>query len=200
MKYLAADIRSIDKFQETLKGVFSNADLSIILNSNYKQLFDRIRYLIKNEALLKATRGFYVTPKWDPQVLAQRINPESYISGPTILAEQLLIGTIPQNKVYSVKKGNPKEYRTNNIILQFNSISPNVYMGFAAIDGIKKATPEKALLDTLYFYQSGERYFFNIYQDISVSSIDQEVFLELLDNYNNPKFKAFAHDYITKRY
>ena len=66
-------------------------------------------------------------------------------------------------------------------------------------NGVRYATVEKALLDTLYFHQKGHSFSFNIYEDIDISQIDQNHFFLLLKNYNNPRFITFVKGYISDR-
>ena len=97
MKYLLQDIKKIEEVAEVQRGVFSIADLTILLNVEGQFLYNRLDSLKKNAILKLAVRGFYTNKEFDIQSLASRINPESYISGPTMLAEYLLIGTVPES-------------------------------------------------------------------------------------------------------
>ena len=57
------------------------------------------------------------------------------------------------------------------------------------------ATKEKAFLDTLYFYQKGTRFYFDIYSDIDISQLDRSIIFKYLKSYKNPKFIKFVKDY-----
>ncbi|MHC4873169.1 MAG: hypothetical protein ACYTFY_15105, partial [Planctomycetota bacterium] len=65
--------------------------------------------------------------------------------------------------------------------------------------GVKKAQPEKAFLDCLYYYQSGKKYFFNIFEDINISLLNEKRLFSFLKKYKNPKFRRFVYDYYTER-
>jgi hypothetical protein len=58
--------------------------------------------------------------------------------------------------------------------------------------GIRKADAEKAFLDTLYFYQLGHRFSFNIYSDIQIDRLDKKRINHYLTHYKNPKFISFV--------
>ena len=56
------------------------------------------------------------------------------------------------------------------------------------------ANAEKAVLDTLYFYQHKKIFYFNIFQDINFSALSKETMDSYLERYANPKFKAFVRN------
>lgn len=199
MKYLLQDIKNIERVAESQRGVFSIGDLAILLNSEARQLYNRINYLLKNNILKKATRGFYVGIGFDIQILSARINQESYISGPTVLAESLIIGTVPEYQLSCIKIGRPREYRVGEYYITYNSISRSMFFGYEFIDGVKKALPEKAFLDCLYYYQSGQKYYFNIFDDINIGLLDEKRLFSFLSKYKNPKFRKFVYGYYSKR-
>ena len=199
MKYLIQDITKIKKVNNSLKGVFSISDLSILLQTDGQQLYNRLNYLLKNKIIKKATRGFYTTDDFNIECLATRNNPESYVSGPTVLAESLVIGTVPEYELSCVKTGRSREYQLGNYRINYSSIKPSMFFGYEFIDGIKKAFPEKALIDCLYYYQSGKKYYFNIFDDVNIDVLDKERFYSYLKRYKNPKFREFVYGYYTAR-
>ncbi len=199
MKYLLQDIQKIDAVAKSQCGVFSISDVSILLNAEGQFLYKRLDYLQKSGILKPAIRGFYIYKEFDIQSLAARINPESYVSGPTMLAEYLLIGTVPEYEISCVKTGRPREYQVENYFIKYNSISPSMFFGYESVDGIRKALPEKAFLDCLYFYQSGGKYFFNIFEDINVEPLDEKRLFSFLGKYKNPKFMEFVYGCYSER-
>ena len=199
MKYLLQDIRNIERVTEKQRGVFSIGDLTILLNAEGRQFYNRLDYLLKNGVLKKATRGFYTGMKFDIQALAARINPESYVSGPTVLAESLIIGTVPEYELSCVKTGRTREYQVGEYCISYKSIKRSMFFGYEFIDGVKKAFPEKAFLDCLYYYQSGEKYYFNIFDDMNVKLLNKKLLFSFLNKYKNPKFKEFVYGYYSER-
>jgi hypothetical protein len=71
-------------------------------------------------------------------------------------------------------------------------ISPPLFTGYANINGINTATPEKAFLDTLYYYQKGKSFSFDIYSDIDYNALDTGRLGKYLKLYKNKKFIAFV--------
>lgn len=61
-------------------------------------------------------------------------------------------------------------------------------------NGVRIATAEKAVLDTLYFYQHKKTFYFNVFQDINFSTLSKEIMDSYLEHYANPRFKAFVRN------
>lgn len=147
-------------------------------------------------------RGFYVAQNFDREYLSQRICPESALSLGTVLARDLLIGSIPQKTVYAVKKGKTRIYKSElGQIVHLGFASPSSakdnWFGYqVGKTGIRYADPEKAFLDTLYFYQLGNHFSFNIYSDIHVNRLNQKKLAGYLKKYRNPKFRKFVQGVI----
>lgn len=181
------------------RGVFSIGDLQNLFGArSAAETQQRLRPFLEEKILNRFCRGFYVASEFDMQLLSQRLCPSSAISLGSILAENLVIGSIPQKAVYAVKLGKGRVYKS--------AMGQVVHLGFAnataAKDmwfgysigkfGIRKADKEKAFLDVLYFYQLGHKFSFNIYSDIQVDRLDQKKTKKYLTHYRNPRFVAFV--------
>lgn len=190
----------IKKYSETHQGVFSISDLKNLFNdSNPVSLYRKIGKLEKRGIIQKFCRGFYITPDVNLEMLSAQINSESYISFGNILARELVIGSIPAKRITCVKTGRKREYENEQGTILYLSISPHLFFGYKNIDGINYADKEKALLDTLYFYQKGQRFSFNIYQDVNYNSINKKLVSEYLTEYRNPKFINFVKGILDER-
>ena len=190
---MSVDIQLLQKFASVMSGVFSINDLRNLFNeSNDVLLHRRINSLERSGFLSRFKQGFYVTEPYNPLALACRIYPQSYISLGTILAENLLIGSIPAKTVYAVKPGRTKEFKNRDLTLKYLGIQPELIFGIERRNGISRALPEKAFLDTLYFYQKGLHLSFNIYEDIDISKLNCSKILQWLEKYKNPKFRTFV--------
>ncbi|MFH1654958.1 MAG: hypothetical protein ABIE74_13035 [Pseudomonadota bacterium] len=196
MKKIVEHIEIIDKFKDDMCGVFTLGDLkSIFPSKDFKTFYRRIADLEKLKILKRFTRGIYVTKDFDPNVLSQKLCERSYISFETILAKHLMIGTIPKNQIRAVKIGKKREYKFQNLTIVHIGVSEHLYFGYETINGVNFATKEKALLDTLYFYNKGLVFYFDIYSDIDLRSIDRNIIEEYLKKYKNPKFISFVNKY-----
>lgn len=199
MKGIVSDMRLLQDQALAMDRLFRIGDLAILLQTQGKGLHDRIRRLTDNQLLFPVCRGLYGTEGWTLESASARLYPESFVSGPTMLAEYLMIGTIPSQRLFCVKTGLPRHIDTPLGELHYHSTQTNLLFGYTRHGFVNKADPERALLDTLYYHLRGEPYFFNLYSDINVAHIDASRYLSYVDNFRNPKFKAFAHDYYRTR-
>jgi len=199
MKTIVDDINKINQFKEDLKGVFTLSDLKVLLPSDKtKTLYRRLKALEKEKILNRIIRKIYVTKNYDLKTLSYKINNISYISLETVLAENLIIGTIPSNEIKAIKLGKKREYEIEYGRIIHLSISKHLYFGFNKIEGINIATKEKAFLDTLYYYIKGIKYYFDIYSDIDVEKLDIKLIQDYLKRYKNPKYIKFVRRYINE--
>jgi len=193
MKNLFNYIELVRKNEPDLGGVFTYADLAVICNcSDTTRLPRYIRQLEEAGTLKKFMRGFYVTQAFDPRILSQRICPESYLSFETILSKNMIIGTIPTFRISAVKLGRSKIYRSQEITVEHLATSEKTFFGFYDKGGVKEADSEKALIDTLYFYQKGRKPSFELYSDLNIVKLNQELIHQYLESYKNPKFLKFV--------
>jgi hypothetical protein len=193
MKNNLIDYRLIEKWAASMDGVFSLRDLENVLNEKTPLLLHRrVQALAAAGALTRFKRGFYCTENFNLETLSQRLYPDSYISLGTVLARRLLIGSIPASTVYAVKTGRNRTFYSSKGNLVYCGIAPHLMFGCEYENGRRYATAEKAFLDTLYFYQKGFTFSFNIFEDINSTGLDMAKTRLLLKKYKNPKFIIFV--------
>lgn len=193
------DQRLLESCATSMGGVFSKGDLQTILApSNPGNFLRRIRRLEEAGVLQRFVRGIYVTESFDLPSVSQKLCPESYISLGNALARQLAIGTIPAKRIFAIKVGKRREYRSKLGTIIHLGISRSLFFAYERENGICWAEKEKALLDTLYFHVRGQRYFFDIYSDIDLSQIDRKKLLGYLSRYKNRKFQTFVRRYLNE--
>jgi hypothetical protein len=179
---------AVQSWAGELDGVFDVADLKVVLNENSNAtLFRKLREFLRAGTLLKVTRGVYATPSASLTTISSRIEPESYISTGTVLAQKALIGSIPARKIQAIKIGRPRIYQCALGTIEHLSIDPKLYFGFVSLNGICFATPEKAFLDVCYYYYKGKRLSFDPASDVNFQSLD----FSLISNYLNHYDKRF---------
>jgi len=212
MKLDFAILSTLELMAGPQRGVLTIKDVEILFNTVNRQLLaKRLAPYILAKVIVRFCRGLYIYPRSfrDPQkgllYLSQRIVPDSMISLGTALSIHRMIGSVPLRTVYAVKIGTSRTYENAEIgrivHLGFGNVSDGDFMGLGSVreGGINLATPERALLDTLYFYQRGRVPFFNIYSDIFTIAVNKKRYLEYLENYPNARFRAFARSYINER-
>ena len=179
------------------RGVFAISDLSnLFLARSEVEVQQKLRPFLKEKILNRFCRGIYVAQNFDLEWLSQRICPASAISFGSVLAKEMLIGSIPQKTVYAVKIGKTRIYKSpwgQVVHLGFAGSGKNLWFGYEfGNNGIRQADAEKAFLDTLYFHQRGRLFSFNIYSDIQVERLDPKKLLRYLGRYKNPRFRTFV--------
>ena len=191
----------IQQYSSDQQGVFTLGDLKNIIAPRSKdELYEVISALIKSNICNKFSRGFYNAPDFDPRVLSQRICQDSYVSFGSVLAEKLIIGSIPKYKVAVVKLGRSHSYSNGVYTIQHYGIKRDLFFGYENVNGVNIATPEKALLDTLYFYKKGISFSFEIYSDLDLTSLDKEILYRYLELYKDKRFVTFAKRLINEEY
>ncbi len=190
---LVQDVDAIRSLQLGQRGVFSKGDLQRIFTERHPAAFSRrVKALIEYGALKRFIRGWYITKEADLSVLSQRIAPESYISMDTVLSSALLVGVSPDLGVTAIKIGRSRVYEGCGLRIVHLGIKPSLFFGFTGDGPVRRALPEKAVLDVLYFYLRGRNYPFDIFADIDFSKLDSTRFAEYLKAYRNPKFVTFV--------
>jgi hypothetical protein len=194
------DAGLIQKYTIPMSGVFFIGDLYRLFGEdNSVALFRRIRNLEEASIISRFSRGIYVTAVFNPDTLAARIIEKSYLSLGTILAKEFMIGSVPAKAIYAVRVGKNRIYEGPGLTVEYVGIAESLFFGYRADQGVRRATPEKALLDTLYFYLHGRLYSFDIYQDIDITHVNLTLIEEWLEKYQNPRFISFVKGYLHDR-
>lgn len=185
----------INKISTDVGGVFSNADLSSIIASGSVLQNSRIIAKLTTEGVLtKIQRGVYVTMNYDMWLLASRLDPKSYISMDTVLAREAIIATVPKGRV-SVVRINKRNKRISTPAgeIVFHSMNRQFNFGITTqTNGVNVATPERAYLDLLYFYQKGSRFVIDPWTEVNLSKLNRPQIIKHLSLYKNPKFITFV--------
>ena len=178
-------------------GVYSINDLRNLFNQTNDVLLHReIRNLEKENILKRFKQGFYVTETFNPELLACRMYPDAYISCTTVLARHLVIGSVPSKTIYAAKSGRNKLFESRDTSILYFGIQSQLMFAIKNENGIRYASIEKAFIDTLYFYQKGNRFLFNIFTDVNFMMINREKVISMLGYYKNLRFVSFVRGVI----
>ena len=190
---IVEDIDLIRTLGPRLRGVFSTADLHTALAEVHPAAFARrLNALRDRGALRRFVRGWYVTDGVDLAVLSQRIAPESYVSIDRVLSEALMIGVSPASWITAIRTGRSRVYEGCGLRVTHLGVKPTLIFGYEVAGGVRRADPEKATLDTLYFHLRGRRYPFDLYSDVDYSRLNRTLLRRYLRAYENPKFAEFV--------
>ena len=195
MKTTLENAQKLLEFAPKIGGVFSLSELSSLFNiSSQQMLWIKIKHFEEAGLLKRYSRGIYVTQNFDSMILSAKVRTDSYISFGSALAYYKLIGTESPFLVSCVVTSKASEYK-GEVNLSYARISKNLFFGTTILDnGVRMANAEKAVLDTLYFYQHKKTFYFNVFQDINFSALSKETMESYLERYANPKFKSFVRN------
>jgi len=201
VKLDAKILLSLQALMPVHRGVFTVSDLSnLFLTTREVEIQKKLKPFLKEKVLNRFCRGFYVAQNFDLEWLSQRLCLHSAVSLGSVLAKEMVIGSIPQKTVYAVKVGKTRLYKSavgNVMHLGFAEAGQQLWFGYAfGKNNIQYANAEKAFLDTLYFYQRGYKFSFNVYSDLRVDRLNQKKLLHYLSQYKNPKFRTFVQGVI----
>jgi predicted transcriptional regulator of viral defense system len=174
-------------------GVFTLMELSSVFNESSKAALHGIISKFTDAGVLtRYCREVYTLDGFDYAALSAKVRRGSCVSLASALAAHRLIGTESPFWVYCVVPARAAEYSgVPNI--SYYKLSGELCFGYEPNErGFLMATPEKAVLDTLYFYLRGKRYYFNIFGDIHYGLLDKGRYFDYLARYRNPKFRTFA--------
>jgi hypothetical protein len=190
---LVPDVERVRELAAAQRGVFSKADLQVLLSERHPSAFvRRAAALERAGALRRFSRGMYVCDGFDLPTLSQRLAPDSYVSFGNALARKLVIGTRPERQLLAARPGPAHTYRGLGYEIVHVRIAPHLDFGHEASDGVRWADAEKATLDALYFHLRGRRYPFDVFSDIDPARLDRKRLETYLERYRNPRFVAFA--------
>ena len=197
MKKAMENTGRLVEFAPKVGGVFSLSELSSLFDiSSQQTLWTAVRQFESAGLLKRYCRGIYVAQKFDPLVLSAKVRTDSYITLGSALAFHKLIGTESPFLVSCVVPSRASEY-VGEINLSYSRLSTKMFFGTTTLkNGVRMADAEKAVLDTLYFYQHKKKFYFNIFQDINFAVLSQKKVDEYLEKYANPKFRIFARNTI----
>lgn len=197
MKNAVENTQKLADFAPKVGGVFSLLELGALFDiSNQQSLWIAARRFEAAGLLKRYCRGIYVARDFDPQVLSAKVRTDSYISFGSALAYHRLIGTESPFLVSCVVPSRASEF-AGEVNLSYARISKELYFGMGPLEnGAKMADAEKAVLDTLYFYQHKKVFYFNVFQDIDFAALSKERVDMYLERYVNPRFRAFARNTI----
>lgn len=186
-------------FASDMGGVFTFADLwNLIGLKSSDRIAKVVNRLVREGILFKIRRGIYVTKDADLWVLACRLKKNVCISMDSVLARNLLIGTLPRS-VSAVYSGNAETLQTPVGLIRYFKIKKDLIFGATkGPNGTISADSEKAYLDLLYYYTKGARFVADPLKDVDLWKLDMKKIKRYLRSYKNPKFRKFVEGLLSE--
>jgi predicted transcriptional regulator of viral defense system len=139
--------------------------------------------LEKAGRFVRIMRGKWATTTTvDPLLLPEYLTMPypAYISLQSALFFHGMISQIPHT-VYAVSLARTRQYQTPFGTISMHHIQPDFFFGFEMINQIKIATPEKALIDTLYFSPAKSHLFASLPEIELIKSFNPKKALRIAD-------------------
>lgn len=159
--------------------VFSLPDIAILIGeTNYNALVQRLFYYVKTKKILRPRKGIYTKINFNPLELSNVLYTPSYISLEYVLQKAGII--FQYNTAITAVSYLSRTLDIGDNSYVYRKIKNDVLImikGIEQVDNVNIATPERALLDTVYL--NGETYFDNL------NSIKKELVEELLPMYQS---------------
>src|SRR3989338_6835034 len=170
----------IAKLYQSSKTILTIKDIALIWEeTNTVNLLSKIKYYAKQGSLIRLTRGVFAKSKeYDVKELATSMYTPSYISFETVLREAGII--FQHHEAIFVAGPYPTTKKIGNQVIIFRNLKDSVLYNALGIKNEKNysiATPERALLDTIYL--SPKFYFDNL------RSINWELCFGIVKIYDN---------------
>ena len=139
------------------KSYYTISDLGQILKQKRSTLRATVQRLVQKDILQRIQRGVYILP--DNYIkIEQTINQlhfPSYQSFETALANYGILNQKPYAYTYAWPRKSKKFY-VGNYLVEIKHIRKDLFFGYTLIKDLYIASPEKALLDQLYFVSLGK--------------------------------------------
>lgn len=142
--------------------------------------------LTKMSVVIRLRRNMYAPAgaKIDYELIAEQIVPESYVSFESALSFYNIINQVPYDLTLACLS-KPKRIKLTGRDIVFRRLKKELFGGFVINGKTRIATPEKALLDTIYLSVRGQLNF--NFDELDLSAISRKEISRLLSAFPYPK-------------
>lgn len=184
------------KLAEELPVFFSSTDIQIALAIQADSAHVLAARYVKKGIFLRIKRDLYVFQKKflhltrdEVYELSQRLQPKSYISFSTVLASHHVLAPSAAKNPW-IEAVNPLrswEKTAGHLTWHYTKMPRKLFFGFIEHGNALVATPEKALLDSLYLHSLG-RYYLDL-RKLNIEALSEEQLFRWVQKY--PKKTLF---------
>jgi len=184
-------IKALQTLQATGKKIFSSVDLQKILqikDINYSHIF--AAKLVKEGVIKRVMRGCYVLSSHEPSdfELANNLYAPSYISLDSALNYYGVLIQSPQ-QIISVTINSTKKMVIEGKMYSYLHLKQNYFTDYQKMNGFLIATPEKALIEAMFFTALGRSSL--SLGELILDSIDKDKVRRLASKIENQAFKKY---------
>lgn len=184
-------IEAIQIMQKSGKRIFSTSDLRNLFNvENTNTLNKQIRGLIGADVIVRISKGYYYLTSDKPSVfeLAHIIYHPSYISLDSALNYYGILIQTPQ-EITSVTTKLATVVDKDSKRFSYSHLDQKYFTDYQKIEGFLIATPEKALIDAMFFVALGRGSL--AIEELNLASINKHKVKELASKISNRAFKKY---------
>jgi predicted transcriptional regulator of viral defense system len=186
-------IELLKKLQKINKPFFTIADLEKITSLPRNSLYVALRRWEAGGVIERVTQGIYIPMGGNVSLenIAAQLYIPNYLSFESALARYGILNLIPYTLTFATAR-KTKNYTLQNKEIEFRQISPKLFFGFEMKNGIYIASPEKALLDEVYFSVRGKATL--DLDELNIKTLSRKI----LKDYSQ-RFPAYVKGYIKDR-
>lgn len=191
----------LTKIKELKQPAFQTSDISVLLDVSVVHASKILSRLCEAKQVVSLTRGRWGLPDVDPMLLPEFLTSPwpSYISLQTALFYHGMISQIP-NVHYVISLASTKLFKTPLGNFSIHHISPSFFFGFElTLNGIKMASPEKALIDILYLNTARSSLFKSLPEIELSKNFSIKKVREIITKIQDPKRKVMVENLLIAR-
>lgn len=184
-------IEAMQILQRTHKRIFHTSDLRKLFSiENINTLNKQVKGLIGAGVLARMIKGFYYLASSKPTdfELANVLYRPSYISLESALNYYGILVQSPQ-QITSVTTKLTRNIENAGKTFSYSHLIQKYFNGYQTVDGFLIATPEKALVDTMFFAALGKASF--SVGELQLQSVDKGKVKKIASRITNKAFKKY---------
>jgi len=185
-------IELLKLLQKINKPFYTIADLEKITNLPRNSLYVALKRWVTGGIIERVAQGIYVPMGSNislENVAAQLYIP-NYLSFESALAKYGVLNLIPYTLTFATTRKSRK-YTLRKQAIEFRQIASELFFGYETKNGIWIASPEKALLDEVYFMVRGKATL--DFDELDVKKLSTKT----LKDYSK-KFPSYVQSYVDK--
>jgi predicted transcriptional regulator of viral defense system len=184
-------LNALQALQSSGKKIFTINDLQKILQittSTYSYVF--AKRLVDEGVLERVTKGYYLLVSSKPSdfELANALYRPSYISLDSALTYYGILVQSPQ-QVTSVSTKLTRNIESKGKMFSYSFLSPQYFTDYQRVNDFLIATPEKALVDTMYFTALGRHSL--SWEELVLEQIDAKILHKIAARITNKAFVKY---------
>jgi len=143
--------------QRINKPFYTTADLEKITRLDKNSLYVALERWVTGGFIERLAQGIYIPMGGviSPETVASQIYIPNYLSFESALSKHGVLNLIPYIITFATTR-KTKKYTIQKREVEFRQITPQLFFGYAMMNGVNIASPEKAFLDQIYFLSRGK--------------------------------------------